>query len=119
MIKRLRVSSIWSEDLNNLLPFHRDVLDLRPGLDTPGFVVLGDREAPAVAFGTHSDVRGRASEPATTLSASKPTTSRRSTAGSRRRASSSWEEPKDFGNVWVATFEDPEGNVLQLLQFQP
>jgi len=27
------------------------------------------------------------------------------------------EDPKDFGNVWVATFKDPEGNLLQLLQF--
>ena len=27
------------------------------------------------------------------------------------------EDPKDFGNVWVATSKDPEGNLLQLLQF--
>lgn len=53
MIKRLRVSSIWSEDLDDPLPFYRDVLGLRPGLETPGFVVLGDPEAPAVALGTN------------------------------------------------------------------
>jgi len=43
----------------------------------------------------------------------------------RLRVSSIWsqdlnhfvEDPKDFGNVWVATFKDPEGNLLQLLQF--
>ena len=45
MIKGLRVSSIWSEDLNNLLPFYRDTLGLKVGLDAPGFVVLGDANA--------------------------------------------------------------------------
>ena len=34
MIKRPRVSSIWSADLNNLLPFYRDVLALPVGLET-------------------------------------------------------------------------------------
>ena len=29
MITGLRGTSIWSEDLNNLLPFYRDVWDLR------------------------------------------------------------------------------------------
>jgi predicted enzyme related to lactoylglutathione lyase len=27
------------------------------------------------------------------------------------------EDPKDYGNVSVATFKDPDGNLLQLLQF--
>src|SRR3990172_712137 len=57
MIKGLRISSIWSEDLNNLLPFYRDVLGLKAGLEAPGFAVLGDPNAPAVALGTHSQVR--------------------------------------------------------------
>jgi predicted enzyme related to lactoylglutathione lyase len=28
------------------------------------------------------------------------------------------EDPKDFGNVWVATVRDPEGNYVQLVQFK-
>ena len=28
------------------------------------------------------------------------------------------EEPKDYGDVWVATFKDPEGKLLQLLAFK-
>ncbi len=31
MITGLRGASIWSEDLNNLLPFYRDVLGLEVG----------------------------------------------------------------------------------------
>src|SRR5438128_12612871 len=42
MIKGLRGATIWSEDLNNLLPFYRDVLGLKVGLQIEGFVVLGD-----------------------------------------------------------------------------
>ena len=42
MIKGLRGATIWSEDVNNLLPFYRDVLGLEVGLQIEGFVVLGD-----------------------------------------------------------------------------
>src|SRR5262249_28507606 len=59
MITGLRGASIWSEDLNNLLPFYRDVLGLEVTSETPGFVVLG-----GVWLGTHSEVHGRNAEPA-------------------------------------------------------
>lgn len=117
MITRLRVSSIWSEDLNNLLPFYRDVLGLRPGLETPGFVVLGDPEAPAVALGTHSDVRGRALDPARHIVGLETDDIAKECRRLMDAGVKFVEDPKDFGNVWVATFKDPEGNLLQLLQF--
>ena len=63
MIKGLRTSSIWSEDLNNLLPFYRDTLGMKVSVETPGFVVLGDLGGTTVALGTHSEVRGMAKEP--------------------------------------------------------
>src|SRR5215831_14729179 len=59
MITGLRGVSIWSGDLKNLLPFYRDVLGLKVGFERPGFVVLGDLDAPALALGTHSEVHGR------------------------------------------------------------
>jgi len=45
MIKGLRGASIWSEDVKNLLPFYRDVLGLKVGFESPGFVVLGEPRA--------------------------------------------------------------------------
>jgi len=54
MITGLRGTSIWSEDLNNLLPFYRDVLGLEVTTETPSFVVLG-----GLWLGTHSEVHGR------------------------------------------------------------
>src|SRR5438270_11632 len=59
MITGLRGATIWSEDLSNLLPFYRDVLGLPVAVETPGFVVLGRREGPSLALGTHSEVHGR------------------------------------------------------------
>jgi catechol 2,3-dioxygenase-like lactoylglutathione lyase family enzyme len=59
MITGLAGASIWSEDLNSLLPFYRDVLGLKVSVQTPGFVVLG-----GIGLGTHSDVRGRNPDPA-------------------------------------------------------
>ena len=41
MITGLRGASIWSENLNNLLPFYRDLLGLPVAIQIPGFVVLG------------------------------------------------------------------------------
>ena len=117
MIKRLRVSSIWSEDLNNLLPFYRDVLGLPVSLETPGFVVLGDPDTPAVALGTHSEVRGRASDPARHIVGLETDDIAKECRRLKDVGVEFVEDLKDFGNVWVATFKDPEGNLLQLLQF--
>src|SRR5215467_10193239 len=64
MITGLRGATTWSEDVNNLFPFYRDVLRLAVALDAPGFVVLGQRVAPALALGTHNEIRGRNSDPA-------------------------------------------------------
>lgn len=115
MIKRLHVSSIESEDLNNLLPFYRDVLGLRPGLETPGFVVLADPEAPAVALGTNSEVHGRASDPARHIVGLETDDIAKECRRLKDAGVEFVEELKDFGNVWVATFKDP---LLQLLRFQ-
>jgi hypothetical protein len=59
MITGLRGTSIWSEDVNNLLPFYRDILGLEVTTETPGFVVLG-----GVWLGTHNEVHGRNADPA-------------------------------------------------------
>jgi catechol-2,3-dioxygenase len=75
MIKGLRGATIWSEDLNNLLPFYRDLLGLPVAIQIPGFAVLGEPGTPTLALGTHSEVRGRNADPHGTWWASRPTTS--------------------------------------------
>ena len=45
MIKGLCGTTIWSEDMNNLLPFYRDTLGLKVSVESPEFVVLGATRA--------------------------------------------------------------------------
>jgi predicted enzyme related to lactoylglutathione lyase len=118
MIKRLRVSSIWSEDLNNLLPFYRDTLGLKVGLNAPGFVVLGDANAPAVALGTHSEVHGMAKDPARHIVGFETDDIHGDCARLKAAGVEFVEDPNKMDGGWIATFKDPEGNYLQLLQFE-
>jgi predicted enzyme related to lactoylglutathione lyase len=116
MIKGLRGVTTWSEDLNNLLPLYRDLLGLPVAIQIPGFVVLGERGAPALALGTHSEVRGRNADPA-----------RHMVGLGSDDVDADWkrleaagvefvERPTDYGQLRIATLKDPEGNLIQLLQ---
>ncbi len=116
MIKGLRGATIWSEDLDKLLPFYRDLMALPVAIQMPGFVVLGERGAPTLALGTHSEVHGRNLDPA-----------RHMVALGSDDVDADWtrlaaagvefvERPTDYGQLRIATLKDPEGNMIQLLQ---
>ena len=118
MIKRLAGATIWSEDLNKLLPFYRDVVGLPVRINSPEFVVFGEAGAPTLGLGTHSEVRGRNADPARHMVGLmtddvKADWKRLKTAGVEFV-----EDPKDYGTLWIATLKDPDGNLVQLLQFK-
>ena len=50
MLKGLGGATIWSEDLNILLPFYRDVLGLKVAFESPEFVGFGERAALNLGF---------------------------------------------------------------------
>ena len=120
MIKEFSGVTIWSEDLNNLLPFYRDVLGLKVAMESPGFALLGeDRpEAPALALGTHSEVHGRNTDPACHMVGF---TSDNLAANWKRLKEAGFEfieEPTEYGDeMTIATLKDPEGNLVQLWQY--
>lgn len=121
MIKGFAGASIWSEDLNNLLPFYRDVLGLKVAMESPGLVLLGADEpgVPALGLGTHSEVRGRNADPSRHM-VSLATDDL--TAEWKRLKAAGVEfvdDPKDFGELSIATLKDPEGNLVQLYQYHP
>ena len=116
MIKGLSGATIWSEDLNKLLPFYEKVLGLPIRIQVPGFVVFGPAGGPSLALGTHSEVRGRNTDPARHMVglASDDVTAdwtRLKAAGVEFI-----EEPTIYGQLKIATLKDPEGNLIQLLQ---
>ena len=118
MIKGLRLSSIWSEDLNNLLPFYRDIVGLPVGFEGEGFVTLGDPNAPGIALGTHSEVHGPATDPNRHIVGLETDDIEADFQRLKGKGVEFIEEPTGAdSNVRVATFKDPEGNLIQLLQF--
>lgn len=118
MIKEFAGATIWSEDLNNLLPFYRDVLGLKVTMASPQHVLLGaaSPEAPALGLGTHSEVHGRNADPARHMVGF----SSDDLAADWRRLKAAGvefiEDPTDYGGLSIATLKDPEGNLVQLWQ---
>ena len=117
MIKGLCIASIWSADLNNLLPFYRDVIGLEVSLEAPGFVVLGNPRGPAVALGTHSDVHGKNADAARHMVGLETDDIQADFQRLKGKGVEFIEEPTKFDAVTVATFKDSEENLVQLLQF--
>jgi len=118
MIKRLDGVSIWSEDLNNLLPFYRDVLGLKVGDQSPGFVVLGEPGTPALGLGTHSEVRGRNADPARHMVGFVTDDLAAEWKRLKDAGVEFIEDPTDYGGLSIATLKDPEGNLVQLMQYR-
>ena len=118
MITGFAGASIWSEDLNKLLPFYRDVLGLKVAMESPNYVILGDNmNGPSLALATHSDVHGNNADPA-----------RHMVAFATNDIQTDWQRLKAAGvefvqapnaedELVIATLKDPEGNLVQLFQY--
>jgi len=116
MINGLRAVSVWSADLNNLLPFYREVLGLKVAIQSPRFVVLGEPGAPTIGLGTHSEVRGRNADPARHLVGLATDDLVADWKRLKAVGVEFVEDPTDYDTVSIATLKDPEGNLVQLLQ---
>lgn len=118
MIKRFAGASIWSEDLNKLLPFYRDTLGLKLISESPGFVLLGkDRpDSPALGLGTHSQVHGRNADPARHMIGLESDDLAADWKRLKAAGVEFIEDPTDYGDLSLATLKDPEGNLVQIWQ---
>ena len=121
MIKQFAGASIWSEDLNNLLPFYRDVLGIKVLLESPGFVLLGadSLDAPALGIGTHSEVRGRNADMARHMVGFASDDIKADWKRLKEAGVEFIEDPTEDGDLSIATLKDPEGNLVQLFQYCP
>lgn len=109
---------IWTEDVNRLLSFYRDVLGLQPEMESDGFVVFQASTGGQLALGTHSEVEGRSQDPYRVMVNFEVDDCQ----GEYERLSKAGVEfirppSKEDGGV-IATFRDPDGNVLQLFQME-
>ena len=112
--------SLWSSDLNKLLPFYRDLMGLPVALEAPGFVVLGGFDTPRLCIGTHSEVRGASPDPHRWLLRLETNDIHADVARLKAAGVAFIEEPADQGmGLWLATCKDPEGNLVQLNYWAP
>ena len=121
MIKGLRLATIWSEDLTKkLLPFYRDTLGPNVGVEAEGFVAFGDLETPSLALGTHSEVHGANTDPARHLVGLATDDLNAEYERLQAAGVEFIETPSDSPGQGppTATLKDPEGNLVQLFQFQ-
>jgi predicted enzyme related to lactoylglutathione lyase len=119
MIRKFAGVSIWSEDLNNLLPFYRDVLGLKVVHQSEGFVVLGEDQpgSATLGLGTHSEVRGRNSDPARHMVGLESDDLNADWKRLKEAGVEFIEDPTEYGgDMAIATLKDPEGNLVQLWQ---
>jgi predicted enzyme related to lactoylglutathione lyase len=123
VLRGLSGASIWSEDLNNLLPFYRDVLGLTVAYEQPGFVGFGERAADGAGYvgaylglGTHSEVKGKPSEPYRYMVGLESDNVDADHDRLQAAGVEFIEGPTDYGGLRIATLRDPEGNIVQLLQ---
>jgi len=118
MIRGLKSASIWSEDhTKKLLPFYRDVVGLPVALEVPGFAVLGDQAGATLNLGTHSEVKGDASDPNRHIVGLQVDDCRAETARLKAAGVQFIEEPNSPApGITISTFRDPEGNLVQLFQ---
>jgi len=120
MIKEFTGASIWSEDVNNLLPFYRDVLGLKVAMESPGYAIVGadSPDAPGVLLGTHSEVHGRNIDPARHMVGFASDDLEADWKRLKEAEVEFIQDPTKYDDgMWIATLKDPEGNLVQIFQF--
>lgn len=107
---------IWTDDLDRLFAFYRDMLGFTPYSVRPRFIAFrwGDMR---LSLGKHRHVSGPARDPYRIMINLEVEDIHAMHASLSRQGVSFLKPPtqEDWGG-WVATFFDPDGNILQLLQ---
>ena len=116
MIEGLAGVVVWTDDLDRLLEFYRDTLGLTPHSVRPHFVSFkwgGVR----LGIGKHAEVSGKTAEPYRIMVNLGVDDIHRQCDLLRAKGVRFIREPeREHWGGWVATFADPDGNMLQLLQ---
>jgi predicted enzyme related to lactoylglutathione lyase len=107
---------IWTENLDRLSNFYQDSLNMKPHSVRPGFVAFqfGDTR---LSLGKHNNVVGQSEEPYRIMVNLGVSDIHEAFRTLESRGVSFIRSPeKEHWGGWVATFFDPDGNLLQLLE---
>ena len=116
MLSGLHSVLVWSEDVRRLLPFYRDVLGLKPLVEAGEFAVFPLSAGVGLRIGTHSDVRGPARDPSRVMVNFRVEDCQAEYERLAEQGVEFIRPPSRDAIHVVATFLDPDGNVLQLMQ---
>ena len=107
----------WTDNLEEMTRFYRDVLGLLLHSVHDDFVAFEIRPGVRLNLGTHSRVQGSSRDPFRTMVHLKVNDIHAVVDRLRGRGAVILREPElETWGGWVATFQDPDGNILQLLQ---
>ena len=119
MIQNLAGVIIWTDDLERLSAFYRDVLGLTLHSVRPDFVAFSFGDV-RLSLGKHRQVSGPARDPYRIMINLGTTDMHRLYRRLEARGVTFIRAPEqEQWGGWVATFADPDGNILQLLQQPP
>lgn len=112
--------TLWTDDLERLYRFYHDLLQLPLHSHHGDFIAFQLGDNMRLNLGLHSRVAGPARDPYRIM----PHLEVADIHAAHRQLAAAGvpflrePEPEHWGG-WVATLQDPDGNLLQLLQFPP
>ena len=107
---------IWTDDLDRLTSFYRDTLEMPVHSVRPNFVAF-EWGGMRFSIGTHADVEGPTREPHRIMINLGVSDIHKVYEKLTSQGVNFIRPPEqEHWGGWVATFEDPDGNILQFLQ---
>ncbi len=106
---------IWTEDVSRLLPFYRDILGLKPQMESEEFAVYM-LNGPGLVIGKHSEVQGKSHDPNRVMVNFRVKDCQAEYERLSKQGVEFIRTPTKDAIHIIATFHDPDGNVLQLLE---
>jgi len=106
---------IWTEDVSRLLPFYRDILGLKPQMESEEFAVYL-LNGPGLVIGKHSEVQGPSRDPNRVMVNFAVDDCQTEYERLSEQGVEFIRPPTKDAIHIIATFRDPDGNTLQLME---
>ena len=107
---------IGTEHVGRLLSFYRDVLGLQTEMENEEFAVFRASAGPQLAIGRHSEVKGKSRDPNRVMVDFAVDNCQAECERLSKQGVEFIRTPSQDQGFIIATFLDPDGNVLQLFQ---
>lgn len=108
---------LFTDNLPRLLAFYRDTLELPVLYETDRYSLVGQGSGSMIGIQAHTQIHGQAREPQRMMIDFFCEDVFATVTRLRQRGVRFIEEPLDVGGATTATFVDPDGNYLRLINY--